>query len=307
MAWLKRLVAVFATAASGLGVAADATYRIKLAPFVTPPARTVGLLIKARINGGPPLELLLDSGAASIVLDAKSAAKSGCSGGTDLDLVMPGAPAARAVKELRTETVQVGDLMLRDLPVLIAGHRLAEGIQGVLPLSVFGGFLIRLDIPGKSLELQPYPTDVAVPAGGIAAISNHRLLFLKGTVDQDREGYFLLDTGASYNAIARNVARRMNIAEVFSPRIPLVGGTEEIDAPLVGGVQVRFGAQELAMGQVVAIDFSTASRFHQLEVAGLLGYPALRDSVLQVSYRDGLVRMDFRQARIRATAYVRAR
>jgi hypothetical protein len=53
-----------------------------------------------------------------------------------------------------------------------------------------------------------------------------------------------------------------------------------------------FGSRELAAGPVVAIDLSTASRYHNLEVSGLIGYPALRDSVLIVNYRDGLVRID---------------
>jgi hypothetical protein len=42
---------------------------------------------------------------------------------------------------------------------------------------------------------------------------------------------------------------------------------------------------------VVAVDLSTASRYHNLEIAGLIGFPALRDSVLTVSYRDAFIRI----------------
>jgi len=45
---------------------ASPIYRLKLDPFVAPPVRMVGLIVKARINGGPPLRLLLDSGASMI-------------------------------------------------------------------------------------------------------------------------------------------------------------------------------------------------------------------------------------------------
>jgi hypothetical protein len=34
-----------------------------------------------------------------------------------------------------------------------------------------------------------------------------------------------------------------------------------------------------------------ASRYRNLEIVGLIGYPALRDSVLIVSYRDAFVRI----------------
>ncbi len=37
---------------------AQASYRIQLERFVIPPNRMAGLLVKARINGGPTLRLL---------------------------------------------------------------------------------------------------------------------------------------------------------------------------------------------------------------------------------------------------------
>src|ERR1700693_5460466 len=74
-------------------------YRVKLDPFVVPPARTVGLLVTARINGGPMLRLLLDSGTQYVVLNRKAALKSGCAGGSDLDLVGAGALSATRARQ----------------------------------------------------------------------------------------------------------------------------------------------------------------------------------------------------------------
>ncbi len=268
-------------------------YRIKLGPFVVPPTRTVGLVVTTRINGGPPLRLLLDSGAQYVVLDRKSAMKSGCTGGTDLDLIGAGASAATVVKTQRAETVQVGDLTLRDVPVLIENRTLADGIQGALPLSIFSGFLIRLDIPAKTLDLLPYPDQQAPSSGDLRSLSSNHLLFLKGTANDSREGYFLLDTGASYTAISRNMARQLAMPEPLADRVPLQGGTVAIDAALLrGSFRLRFGSRELETQQVVAVDLSTASRYHQLEIAGLIGYPALCNSVVMVSYRDNSVRIE---------------
>ena len=39
--------------------------------------------------------------------------------------------------------------------LLIADDRLPDGPDGVLPLAAFSGFLIRLDIPAKTIELLP--------------------------------------------------------------------------------------------------------------------------------------------------------
>jgi hypothetical protein len=268
--------------------------RLKLQVLANPGAPVMGLGVKVRLNGGAPLDLLLDSGAETIVLDRRTADRAGIAGGDEWDLVTPGSPAGVA-RQTVADSVRIGDLTLRDVAVLVVDRHFGEGLHGVVPLSLFREFLIRLDAAGKTLDLLPYPAALPDSAAGIPAISNHELLFLRGTVN-DRGGYFLLDTGASYNAVSRTLARQMNLAEAFVPRVGLSGGGSAIDAPLIGSLSVRFGAQEIAMTPLVEVDFSTASRYHGLEVAGLLGYPALRDSVLTVSYRDGLVCIEGRKA-----------
>ena len=268
-------------------------YRIKLEPFVAPPTHTVGLVVKARINSGPILRLLLDSGTQYVVLDRKAALRSGCSGGDDLDLVGAGAPAATVVKMQRAETIQVGDFALHNIPLLIEDRAIADGIQGAMPLSLFFGFLIRLDIPGKNLDLLPYPDQQNRPDSVLRSFTNNRLLFLKGTVNESREGYFLLDTGASYNAISSNLARQLNISEALAERAPFQGGTAKFDAPLLrGSVRLRLGSRELITDPVVAVDLSAASRYHQLEISGLIGYPSLCTSILIVNYRDNYIRIE---------------
>lgn len=273
---------------------AQPSHSLKLGPFVTPPTRTSGLVASVRINGGPPLRLLLDSGTQYVVLDRKAAVTSGCSGGSNLDLVGTGARSVAIVKKLSAATLDIGDLRLRNLPVLVADHTMADGIHGA-PLSIFAAFLIRLDIPRKRLDLLPYPPGPADTTGALKTLSSNHLLFVKGTVNETVEGYFLLDTGASYTAISQNTARRLNLPRALAPQISLVGGTAEMDAPLLDDrVRMRLGTMELRAGSVVAVDLSMAGRYHQFEVAGLIGYPALHESVLIVNYRDGFVRIDSR-------------
>ena len=275
------------------GVDTAPVYRLKLEPYLAPPTRLVGMIIKARINGGPPLRLLLDSGANLITLDPRAAAKSSCAGGTELDLVGAGAPVAGGAKQVRAATVEVGPVLLRELPVLISGRPVADGVDGVLPLSVFSGFLIRLNIPRKTLDLLPYSAASSEESQNLQAVSNNNLLFVRGKVNGRREGYFLLDTGASYVALSKTVARELNLSEALAERVPLQAGTTDLDAPLVrGGIRLRFGARELEAVSAVTVDLSVSSRYHNLDIAGLLGFPALSGSVLVVNYRDSMVRID---------------
>jgi hypothetical protein len=280
-------------ASPGIRVSSGASqYRIKLDPFVVPPTRIAGIVIKGRVNGGPELRLLLDSATQHVVLDRKAAAKSGCSGGTDLDLIGAGATAPVVVKKQRAQSVQVGQLTLHDVPLLIANRPLPEGIQGVLPLCMFAGFLIRLDIPGHNLELLPYGLGSDEPADALRSVSSNQVLFVKGTVNERSEGYFLVDTGAAYSAISRKVARELNISEMMADRIPLQGGTTDLDAPLLrGSVRLRLGSRAVLSDSVVAVDLSEPSRYHGLDIQGLIGYPALSNSIVTVNYRENYIQI----------------
>src|ERR1035438_8937919 len=76
------------------------SHTLKLGSFVIPPSSPAGLLLKVRIDSGPVLRLLLDSGAQFIVLDKAAAARSRLSGGSELDLIGVGKrpKAARMAK-----------------------------------------------------------------------------------------------------------------------------------------------------------------------------------------------------------------
>ena len=287
------LVALLGAADTGRsGAVPERSFRIKLRPFVVPPSPPSGLLISGRVNGGPPLRMLLDSGAQFLVLSRRSAAKSGCSGGTNFPLVGAGAAAAKTARSLRAETIEIDDFLARAVHVLVSDERLPDGVDGVLPLSLFAGLLIRLDLPAKSLDLYPYPEQMEHQTAEIAALQNNDLLFVKCRLNGAREGYFLLDTGASYNAISLRLAKELSSPDLLNAAVSLQGGTDAVAGHLTRTLtRLQVGTQELLPDPMVAVDLSLASRYHGLEVSGLIGFPALRNLVLTVNYRDGLIRM----------------
>jgi predicted aspartyl protease len=268
------------------------SYALKLGSLFIPPSSVTGLFVRARIDGGPALRLLLDSGAQSIVLDKRAAAKSGYSGGSELDLVGVGT-SPKVARMAKARTVEVGDLELHDCGLIIVDGKLLDGIDGVIPLSLFSGFLVRLDIPGKTLDLGPYPTDG--PPGGLDfshARASNNLLFIRGFVNDSTEGYFLLDTGAFYNAISERTARALRLPRMFASSVPLQGGAGAVDGKMYSSeVRFRFGSRVLLTTQVVVVPLDQLERYHRMEVEGVLGFPALSESVLSIDYRNGLVRI----------------
>jgi predicted aspartyl protease len=178
----------------------------------------------------------------------------------------------------------------RDVDVLVTANKVADGVDGVLPLSLFGTFLIRLNMPAKSLDLDPYPREAPHQTEELAAIRNNDLFFVKCQLNGAREGYFLLDTGASYNAISHRLARELNSSDLLGSDVSLQGGTVPVDGYLSGAVtRLRIGSLELVPYPLVDVDLSLASRYHQLEISGLIGYLALRGLALIVDYRDGVI------------------
>jgi hypothetical protein len=268
-------------------------YSLKLGSLYIPPSQPMGLLVKARIDGGPPLRFLLDSGARDIVLDKRAAALLKRSAGTGLELVGMG-PASKTAKRAAPGEVQIGDLVLRDCPILAVDGKLMEGVDGVMPMSLFAGFLLRLDVPGKSLELDPYLPGPPLADEAFAPVrADNRLLFLEAALNGSKPGYVLLDTGATYNGVSPAAARAWKNYRFQSPGISLYGSAGEIDGFLLPpGVQFRFGSHVLSADPAVVVDLSAMARHHNFEVSGVIGYPALRRSVVTIDYRDSLVRME---------------
>jgi predicted aspartyl protease len=282
-----RAILGLAFAQTGMLLAQEGSLRIPLYPYAVPPMPTVsGVLVRARVNGGPALRLLLDSGSQYLVLNRKAAAKSGCTGGSDFPMVGAGDGPPKQVKSLLAAVVAIGDFLAHDVPTLVAGESIADGIDGVAPLTLFAEYLIRLDFRHKSLELVPYEAN-SPGQDDLPVLSNNDLLFVKCKLNRNREGYFLFDTGASYNAISRKLADSLSDPDLLDRGIALQGGVSGLMGQFVGALtNMRFGPVEFRPTHLVAIDLSQASRHHNLEIAGLLGYPALRDLAVQVNYRD---------------------
>jgi hypothetical protein len=267
-------------------------YALKLESFVPSPGAVLGVSLKVRINGGRMLHLLLDSGAEHIVLTRGTARSAGIPAGAKLALVGFGRADANASSSV-ARMVEVGPLCFRDFPVDVVDHEMVDGADGVLPLVLFSDFMVRLDFPRKVLELTPYRTAGESQERFTRARAVNAVLFLRTALDELHNGYFLLDTGAAHNAVSRRIANTMGASGDLALRRTVLGasGASEVLA-MRSPVHFRTANQEITSDDVVMVDLDTMSRYNGLEVAGLLGYPALKNYVVTVNYRDSLVRMD---------------
>jgi hypothetical protein len=192
-------------------------------------------------------------------------------------------------------------LEFRNCVVDVAPAQLAEGIDGVIPTALFSDFLIRLDLPAKTLELGPLPDGPPAQAqmpGVTQFVAVKNLLLVPAVLNRVRQGYVLLDTGACYTAISREMARSLNSSLGEPVRMQGSGGAVD-GRRVASGVQFQVAGQEFRADPVVALDLTTANQFNSREMAGLLGYPDLQSSVLTIDYRSSLVRIEARAERRR--------
>jgi hypothetical protein len=265
------------------------SYDLKLRPFYPVPSRAAGVLLHARINGGRPLRLVLDTGAEFIVIGTKAARSIGLSAGSEMELVGLGSRPARVGQ---AETVEVGPVSFRNCPVAVVDGTVVEGADGVIPLSLFSDFLLRLDLPGKTLGLIPYARE-----GDLAAASTHGapkggMLLVPTVLNGKQSGYVALDTAAFCSAISREVASTLSGPHIV-PEVRLAAGTGSATGQrLSATVHFAIAEQDLIPDEVVGLDLSNLSSHYGVEVVGVLGFPTLRSYVLTIDYRNGSVKIE---------------
>lgn len=302
-------VSLFATAASpspetcsGSPALARVTspcqhYSLKLSALYSPQSPSAGLLLKARIDGGPPLLFILDSGADFVVLDRRQSNARSRFGilqpGRVLDLVGFGS-SPKTARQISGGMLEIGNLVFQDCPMLGLDTRLPEGIDGIIPLSLFAGFVVRLNVPAKTLDLEPYPPGHQVrESGDLPALVGNRLLFVEGSLNDSRTGYMLLDTGSSFSVVSPAAAGAWKNYRSLSPDVALRGGSGETDGFLLpAGVRFHLGSRVLRADPAVVVDLSDFARHHDFALLGVMGYPALRSSIMTINYRDSLVRFE---------------
>jgi hypothetical protein len=132
---------------------------------------------------------------------------------------------------------------------------------------------------------------VPVGNGDLARVRESKnLLFVQAVLNDSRNGYILLDTGEFFNAISESTARALKYPRLFSSSVQLQSGVGVTEGQLLSsGVRFRFGSRLVEASSVVVLRLDEIEVRRRMEVAGIVGYPALRESILTINYRDGLV------------------
>ena len=292
---------------------ADA-YQVKIL-FLQDPRGLHGVGLLASFNHGKALRLKLDTGASGILLNPRQVRDAGIKPLGASIIQGLGDEGDKSAQFGVAESVGIGDLEFRDCVVRTTGKTAIREADGLIGTDVFRSFLIRLDLPNKTMDLARLPAGIAagappalqeqwndrdgeIPTGTSGFTPFRRvghLMLVRTTVNDSAKGYFIVDTGGFANLISLSLLTKSSggVARSDTGVVGLSGRVKNVYAG--HGILLQFGRFRQRNEDIVAIDLKKHSKDTGVEVGGVLGLPLLRVFTTTINYRDGVVKFEYQK------------
>ena len=266
-------------------------YRLKLAGYFPNGGAQSGLLIEVGVNG-KARRFILDSGADGIFMRGERAQRAGLERLASARVGGVGSAHDRSAFVGLAHQISIGELKLKDCLVKVTEPGSFPDADGVIGLNVFENFLVRIDPSSRTLDLVPFADrrdgDSAAP-GAVRAFRVGHLLLVHALMNGRRDGYFLLDTGASFSS----TPEAGDGDTVAATGIEVRGMRGQVEGALrAPPMRLTIAGKQFVDEKPVMLDLEEMSRAEGVEISGIAGYPLLSKSVLVINYRDGLVQFD---------------
>jgi tetratricopeptide (TPR) repeat protein/predicted aspartyl protease len=247
-----------------------------LASAHTMPFRLVDdkIVLQVKVNGGRSQDFILDTGSEETVISRDTAQRANISPITYTLSAGVGEVGLRGLQLSRIDRLDIGDLQVRNLPVLIKNPALRgipkrEG-ESFSPLAF--GMSVVIDYQHRQLTIaRKLPAassdDLRLP------LRVHRLAMVRGMLNGTRPTYFVVDTGGEVISISAETAGH------FGPsayrKIPLkVYGTSgwDRDAFLLPGMSLNFDQIEYKNMPLVVLNLRAPSVLLGFQLGGIVGH-----------------------------------
>jgi predicted aspartyl protease len=245
------------------------------------------MVVSARINSSKPVRLVVDTGAKRILLSRSAASKAGLIRSRAVGVFGIGPQATRSAYRANAATISLDGLDLRDVEVDVADHDFPPGVDGLLGTAMFRGYVVRFDSPRRRLDL--LPTSGAAETDSVHSIRHGHFLLVSTVASGLGHGWFLLDTGSGFSAVEEDMADVDG-----SLRMPVAGISGRTSARALGPMEFHVAGQRLWDRNAFALDLSEFNRRSGLQIAGMIGFSALRHTVVTIDYRSGRIWIESR-------------
>jgi tetratricopeptide (TPR) repeat protein/predicted aspartyl protease len=251
------------------------------------------VMLPIRVNGGKPIDFVLDTGAEQTVLTRDVARSRGVIPITYMQSAGVGDVGLRGLQVGRIDTMEAGGLTIRNVPCLIKnpplGNLPSKEPESFSPVAL--GLSMRIDyarhelILARALPPPHYSTELPLRV--------YRLATVRGTVN-GRPASFVVDTGGEVISISQSTAGALAIP-AGSRRIPLrVYGTSgwDKDAFLLPNIDLQFSSIQFRRIPVVVLNLNAPSALLGFDLGGIVGHKFLSRYRVSIDLNRGLLGLD---------------
>jgi len=268
------------------------------------PFRLVGgyrplIVVSARFNGSEPLDCALATGASHAMLLPEVGARLGIR--VEETRQAQGAGGTLQVQIGRARSIELGDAVARDVPVLMTpdlrriGDAIGARLAGNLGHSFLSRFRMTVDYTRAMLTLatpdeplDPRPARAALPFT-LAHPSKPLILIPVGINGPSCQ--FALDTGASTTVISPELALRVGAEGRAMPGMSGGGGTVTAAAAVVPSLAI--GRVSLSQVRIAVADFhGPLAQVLGARLDGIIGYNVLRRFRVTIDYPGATLRLE---------------
>jgi predicted aspartyl protease len=236
------------------------------------------IIVQARVNGGALQDFVLDTGSEETVISRETAQREKVRPITYTLSAGVGEVGLRGLELARINSLDLGTLQVRNLPVLIKNPALRgipkrEG-ESFSPLSL--GMSMKIDYQRHMLtiarQLPAAQPDFTLP------MRVHRLAMVRGLLNSQTPAYFVVDTGGEVISISADTASSLTARPSAGRHIPLrVYGTSGWDrgAFLMPGMDLDFDKIEYRNFPLVVLNLRAPSVLLGFQLGGIIGHKFL--------------------------------
>ena len=252
------------------------------------------VIVKAKVNRGPQMDFVLDTGSEQTVISRETAARMGIRPIVNILSAGVGDLGVRELELTRLDELEIGSLKVHNVPSIIKNPPLqglpTREMESFSPLAL--GLSLVIDYDRQQLlmgaDLPVESADVELP------LRMHRLAMVPGHV-QGGPASFILDTGGQVISISTDMASGLERGEMRNIPLKVYGASGwDRDAFLMPGVDLNFNKIEYRNLSVVVLNLRAPSVLLGFRLGGIVGYKFLSRYRVAINLDKSIVQLQAR-------------
>ena len=303
-----------------------ATTKVGLLPLGNPASAggSPGVGMDATLNGKRK-RLQLDTGASGLSITREAAKSLGLTPEFESLSGGLGDSGSRTAFVTHIDSIRLGNMEFHNCRATVfESKNVLQGQDGLIGADVFSNFLVTIDFPSDKLVLSPLPRrpdDTGVTATlatgdetrhGMAFEAERKdryiapemkdwtsifrtghMLIVPAFVGKAPSKLFLVDSGSAVNLISPDTAREVTQVGA-DDSVTLRGISGKVaNVMSTGSMYIQFARVRQQTDGMLSIDTSGLSRYAGVELSGIIGFPILKQLVIQLDYRDNLMHVSY--------------